>query len=422
MYQTIGHSIVPLYEQALGIPLYRDAIRGSAVNADRDYQTSSSQAAENFSKMQGTGEDETESLFTLLKRIMKQHPEANAVSAGAILSAYQRTRIENIAGRLGLTPLAYLWQYPVLPQPAERSIEQKTLGLLEDMASCGCEARIIKIASGGLDSDMLWGNITSKDPVTRRELLKSIRSFFMMCGSEASSAVELKGAVLGEGGEYESLALDGPGLLWKQRIVVDEVEKVTGDGGCAFVRLKGARCVPKDTATEEERLTLASVRHPALLDSIFRQTLCKWLSQKEDVLGRSIFPQPTPQARPVRFGSMENITTSHGDNSWSVNNLRSSPSDKGARAQMQSIAAKLVHIINYQNELVPPESMPSFPCTTGDIVFATVLLRRMSDFVTVNEIYASLFTKPNPPARVAIACGDQLPADCDVMCSFIFDK
>ncbi|KAI5301445.1 hypothetical protein KEM56_001712 [Ascosphaera pollenicola] len=422
MYQTVGYSIVPLYEQALGIPLYREPIRGSAINADRDYQMNPSRAAEDLYATQGTGEDETESIFTLLQRIIEKHPEANAVSAGAIMSSYQRTRIENVAGRLSLTPLAYLWQYPVLPQPPERSLEQKTLGLLEDMACCGCEARIIKVASGGLDSDFLWENIASRDGATRRALLKSIRSFFMMCGSEANSAIELEGAVLGEGGEYESLALDGPGFLWKQRIVVDKVEKVNGDGASASVRFIGAHCVPKDIEPEEERPTLASVRQPALLDSEFRQTLDGWIKQKDNVIGYLRYPKTFPRSQVISLGRMEDTVFSHGESAWSVSNLRGSPSDIGAKAQMQSIAAKLAHIIKYQNESVPPERMPSTPCTTGDIIFATVLLRHMSDFAPVNEVYASLFIKPNPPARVAIACGDRLPANCDVMCSFLFDK
>lgn len=422
MYQTIGHSIVPLYEQALGIPLYREPIRGRAVNADRDYQVNPLQAAEDLHNTQATSEDETESIFTLLQRIMKEHPEANAVSAGAIMSSYQRTRIENVAGRLGLTPLAYLWQYPVLPQPPERPYEQKTLGLLEDMALCGCEARIIKVASGGLDSDVLWGDVASRDGATRRALLKSLRSFFIMCGSDASSAIELEGAVLGEGGEYESLALDGPSFLWKMRIVVDKVDKVCGDGGAASVRFTGAHCVAKDHAPEEERPTLASVRQPALLDSRFSQALDSWIQQKENILRHIMTPTPAPISQCISLGHMESVVSSHGESAWSVSNLKGGPSDLGAKAQMQCIAANLVHIIKYQNGSVPLDGIPSSPCTTGDIIFATVLLRHMSDFAAVNEIYASLFTRPNPPARVAIACGDQLPSGCDVMCSFLFDK
>ncbi|KAF4205759.1 hypothetical protein CNMCM5878_006552 [Aspergillus fumigatiaffinis] len=172
MYQTIGHSVIPLYEAALGIPLYRAPITGDAVDTSRIYRHNAadqmadepeSSTEENKQHLQ----DETESLVPLLRRIQAAHPEANAVSAGAILSTYQRTRIENVASRLGLVPLAWLWQYPALPAPAERSALSAVssvvgdAGLLEDMAACGCEARIIKVASGGLDEGFLWGDVSS---------------------------------------------------------------------------------------------------------------------------------------------------------------------------------------------------------------------------------------------------------------------
>ncbi|RJE18361.1 hypothetical protein PHISCL_09300, partial [Aspergillus sclerotialis] len=163
MYQTIGHSVIPLYEQALGIPLYRGEILGGARDEGRVYgehshssisnpdPASDSEGETEGKESEGESKDETESLIPLLKRIKRAHPEANAVSAGAILSTYQRTRIEHVAARLGLVPLAWLWMYPFLPDPVERKGLGSDAGLLEDMAAAGCEARIIKVASGGLD-------------------------------------------------------------------------------------------------------------------------------------------------------------------------------------------------------------------------------------------------------------------------------
>jgi diphthine-ammonia ligase len=57
MYQTIGHSVIPLYEQALGLPLYRQEILGGA--ADRNKSYASPIAA------QQNKQDETESLVPL---------------------------------------------------------------------------------------------------------------------------------------------------------------------------------------------------------------------------------------------------------------------------------------------------------------------------------------------------------------------
>lgn len=137
MYQTVGHAVIPLYEQALGIPLYRQEIAGTAVNSDRDYASPQAQQEQ----------DETEDLVPLLRKAMLAHPEANAVSTGAILSTYQRTRVESVALRLGLTPLSYLWQYPLLPPYSQSQ-------LLRDMAAVGQEAIIIKTASGAGREDV----------------------------------------------------------------------------------------------------------------------------------------------------------------------------------------------------------------------------------------------------------------------------
>ena len=50
-------------------------------------------------KSQNTKEqsiDEVEELYTLLSRVKDLHPEIEAVSSGAILSNYQRNRVENV--------------------------------------------------------------------------------------------------------------------------------------------------------------------------------------------------------------------------------------------------------------------------------------------------------------------------------------
>lgn len=40
MYQTVGHGVIPLYAEALGLPLYRQEITGTAVNTDKTYAPS----------------------------------------------------------------------------------------------------------------------------------------------------------------------------------------------------------------------------------------------------------------------------------------------------------------------------------------------------------------------------------------------
>ena len=64
-------------------------------------------------------------------------PEVEAVSSGAILSDYQRNRVESVCARLGLVSLGYLWRR-----------EQQEL--LREMIGAGVHAVLIKVAALGI--------------------------------------------------------------------------------------------------------------------------------------------------------------------------------------------------------------------------------------------------------------------------------
>lgn len=107
----------------MGLPLYREYITGQSIHQALNYTT--------------TPNDETEDLFRLLGNVKRAHPDVEAVSVGAILSNYQRARVENVCARLGLTCLAYLWQR-----------DQKEL--LAEMLENGLTAVVIKVAAIGM--------------------------------------------------------------------------------------------------------------------------------------------------------------------------------------------------------------------------------------------------------------------------------
>lgn len=97
MYQTVGHDGIEAIAACMELPLYRRPIRPkSSINQDLEYTT--------------TQGDEVEDLFVLLQIVKQHHPEVNAVATGAILSNYQRTRVEAVCMRLGLVSLSFLWQ------------------------------------------------------------------------------------------------------------------------------------------------------------------------------------------------------------------------------------------------------------------------------------------------------------------------
>lgn len=359
MYQTIGHAVIPLYEQALGLPLYRQEIIGAAVNHEKNYGP-------------GSGDDETESLLPLLKKVIAAHPEVNAVSTGAILSDYQRTRVESIALRLGLTPLSYLWQWPTLPPQTQTS-------LLEDMAAVGQDSRIIKVASGGLDDGFLWQNVADRRTIHR--LSKAAERF----GNAGD------GAVLGEGGEFETLAVSGPAPLWKGRIAVAEenVEMVPGDAGSASVRISNPTIAPIE---EGNRASVEDLRIPPVLESRFQDMIDAVLSEEQ--AGEQEAPAPA---------ALE--TSKVAKDELLMSGIVGQGSDAGeqARSIMDHVTTQL----------------KAAGQSADNIAYTIIVLRDVANFAAVNAVYGSYFTKPNPPARLTIACADVLPDDAHLAISMI---
>lgn len=323
----------------------------------------------------------------LLRKVMAAHPHVNAVCTGAILSDYQRTRVESVAIRLGLVPLSYLWQFPFLPPHVETS-------LLDDMASVGQDARIIKVASGGLDDSFLWENVA--DHRIQRRLNRAMERFGVAGG----------GAALGEGGEFETLAIDGPAPLWKGRIEVESEDRrvVIGEGGTASLQISRARVVPREDGSTDDSLvgqhlrcflcnpvkilTLRQVvREPPMLDESFDILLANVGSQPplEDIEELEIPSTPLtfPEWQYLETARVRTVSNAVGKG-------------RTAMEQMDGIMDRL------QNDM---------KISSDAIVFTTILLRSMSDFAAVNASYGSRFRAPNPPARVTVACGDLLPPD-----------
>ncbi|KAG1462904.1 hypothetical protein G6F56_005413 [Rhizopus delemar] len=197
MYQTVGHDAIHFYAECMDLPLYRREITGTALSLGAQYEV--------------TPKDETEDLYELLKEIKEKHPDVQGVSSGAILSSYQKVRVENVCDRLGLTSLAYLWER-----------DQKEL--LKEMADAGVHAILIKVAAMGLGHKDLGKTIGEMYP---RLLILNEKYDSHVCG---------------EGGEYETFTLDCP--LFKKRIIVEETDTVT-HSECAFapvIYLKFNKC------------------------------------------------------------------------------------------------------------------------------------------------------------------------------------
>ena len=376
MYQTVGHEVIPLYEEALGIPLYRHAIVGKNIEQAQSYLYDGGNIS---SVTSDAPQDETESLVPLLQKVQHAHPDIEAVSTGAILSTYQRTRVESVAARLDLISLAYLWQYPYLPEAGHSS-------LLFDMSEVNLDARIIKVASGGLDESYLWMNVADYDVISKLE--KAMGRF---------GDLEV-GSVIGEGGEFETLAVDGPKPLWKKRIVVQPTKREVLSGACgtAILRIQEATVVEKDVANTSE------VRRPELFEKIF-----KWIldadAPREDIQKNFC----------CLYGFYKHVLPSYTEIDTQENiYLFNSTAVSGVSASEQALS-----ICSSLGERLERSSL-----TPDQIGFTTILLRNMQDFTAVNEVYKQLFKLPEPPARVTIACGDLLPEEALVVISVIANK
>lgn len=145
--------------------MYRRVIAGTSKNQQLEYQK--------------TEDDEIEDLYRLLSDVKETHPELEAVSVGAILSSYQRTRVEDVCARLSLVALSYLWQ-------------MNQLELMGEMCQSGMDARIIKVAAIGLDENDLGKSLIEMYP----KLIKLNDMYDVH--------------ICGEGGEFETLVFDAP--------------------------------------------------------------------------------------------------------------------------------------------------------------------------------------------------------------------
>ena len=385
MYQTVGHNVIPLYAEALQLPLYRQQIVGTSRQTGRYYDPSLNESSL----------DETEDLLPLLENVEMHHPEVNAVCSGAILSTYQRTRIESVAVRLGLTSLAYLWQYPFLPPPCLR--QESLTGLLEDMSTAGCDSRIIKVASGGMPAVLLGANVADMSTVKR--MLANMAPYF------EDDEPALRGAVLGEGGEFETLAIDGPRSVWKKRIEFQEEDSsvVTEEGGVHWLRLGQARTV-RHKAQAEDKLFTDIVRVPSTLDPQFECIAAMYLNASDNEANASQGLNQTPGGTAVSINSFDGVSfkDSFESHTLSIVNI-TAPNIKGtAVQQMEHIVSCLESVLHRTSiaENIKP------PLSSASMISTTLLIRSMSSFLAVNNAYARLFPHglPNPPARVTIAC------------------
>ncbi|KAH8741771.1 PP-loop ATpase [Cryptosporidium ryanae] len=187
MYQSVGKELVALISECLEIPLVQKSISGKAINQEIDYKS--------------TEGDEVEDLYNILKAVVDLYPDVRGVSCGAVMSNYQRSRLEEVAYRLNLNSYCFMWMLPEYT-------------LLKSITESNIKSMIVKVASFGLDENYI-GRLVSDCLESFKSVQKNVCTDFHCCG---------------EGGEYETITLDGPSTLFKNKCIkVQEYKSVALD-------------------------------------------------------------------------------------------------------------------------------------------------------------------------------------------------
>ncbi|UCD92960.1 MAG: TIGR00289 family protein [Methanobacteriota archaeon] len=167
--------LTPFHSEAMGIPLKKFEVSG--------------EEEEEMAALQDTLEDlDVEGLVT-----------------GAVASDYQWSRFNKIGEEIGLKVFSPLWRK-----------DQKRV--LEDIISAGFEVVIVGVSAEGLDKSWLGRPIDE-------DCLKDLERLEQEKGINIS----------GEGGEYETLVLDGPNFR-KRLDIEDSVKEWNEDRGFFKIR------------------------------------------------------------------------------------------------------------------------------------------------------------------------------------------
>jgi len=175
MFHSINIHLTELLAEAINIPLVKKSTKG-----------------------------EKEKELIDLKNLL-QDLKIDGVISGAIASEYQRTRIEKICDEIGIKSFTPLWH------------KNQEL-LLRDQVKAGFHIIIVGVFASGFDETWL-GKIIDEQTI---DTLVSLHEKYQI-------------NIAGEGGEFETLVLDGP--LFSQKLVIDEsVKEWNRDNGIFQVK------------------------------------------------------------------------------------------------------------------------------------------------------------------------------------------
>ncbi|KAA0146807.1 hypothetical protein FNF29_07783 [Cafeteria roenbergensis] len=405
MIQTVGHTALEAQAAAMGVPLVRRRTTGRAIHTavdvvnDLESLSAGPEAASSADAPDGSAAssrlqagDEVFDLLQLLRAAKRVAPGATAVAVGALLSNYQRTRVEHVCACLGLQPIALLWR---CQQPRA----------LRRMIASGLVAVPCKVASLGLPATLLGKPLAEAHPRLAR------------------AALAYGVNIAGEGGEYETLTLSCPGLFLPGASVS------LGETAVHFVnRDKFAPVAHLVVSRAEATLADGSAIPPAELHD----------ASGDEVEGPPVAPPASDSAVDAavarllargRGGAAEPVVREAGG----VACVSVSGSDPSAGSAAEAVASALAAAFEGLASAVAgratgssacagagaagtaPEhgsAVPSAGALAGaggcqlwrDVVFVRLWVSSMSDFASLNAEYCKYFGH-HPPSRACVQVG-----------------
>jgi diphthine-ammonia ligase len=167
MYHTPATHLATLAAESIGLPLVE------VEPGDLGAESAPDSGAQ--------GDAEVEPLEAALRDLQSDDSlDLAGVTAGAVESEFQTSRIQALCDRLGIDLFAPLWQR-----------DPETLA--SEMLDAGFEIRIVQVAAAGLDESWL-GRTLDESAITDLQALHD----------------EYGVHILGEGGEFETFVVDGP--------------------------------------------------------------------------------------------------------------------------------------------------------------------------------------------------------------------
>ncbi|KAG7361982.1 phospholipid-translocating P-type ATPase, flippase [Nitzschia inconspicua] len=391
MYQTAASSTVQtLVEDCLQVPLLLYERKGKSIHTGLVYDGSNNSKNDNNGENQV--EDEVEDLYRALQQAQQQFPSLQAVSSGAILSTYQRMRIENVCQRLGLTSISYLWR--LAPQQE----------LLKQMLDDGIDAVLVKTACPpGL--------------MPRHHLNKTLR-YMWDSGLLQRLHQRYQFHVCGEGGEYESLVLDSP--LHKKKLVLDEVEIIQNeddDDGVGELRILSCHAEEKDDNDVPILPILLANEAQQIIQSIPQSNvnaLQPPQSTPQQTTTNRSYSGCLPHVHHGKGGllhvselmapSVPHATTTASSSTTITTVSSSSSSSSLSEADLAVQEAQDIFSILQR-------TLDSCHATPNDVVFVHLYLSEMSHFTNINVHYQSFFGTLLPPSRSCVAIGNNVLPD-----------